>query len=106
MPTPPPSVRRTCSRCRQDQTPLRRGIHAVCNPKGHSVGLFCEDCIPVVRALVEDLARCHGAYIVAGRWLASPRGTPNLQSVEAIEAYLAARRVGEGSPVSLASVVI
>ena len=85
-------VRRECSRCHQDQTPRGRGIYEMRNPKGHGVGLFCEDCMPKVKALVDDMARWHGAHIVDGRYLSSPRGTPDLRSVEEIEAYLASRR--------------
>lgn len=72
------NVRRLCTGCGEDQTPFDRGLASMANARGTSLGLYCETCIPLVRAAVAAVDRRHGAVIAPdGRYLASPRGTPH-----------------------------
>lgn len=72
------SVRRLCTGCGEDQTPLGRGLASLTNARGIGLGLYCETCLPLVRAAVAAVDRRHGAVITPdGCYLASPRGTPH-----------------------------
>jgi hypothetical protein len=83
---------RVCSLCAVDQTPLGKGLNYQANSRGHCIGLFCDGCCGAAREAVDEVAALHGACIVDGRYMSSPIGTPNLQSVEQLRAYAIARR--------------
>ncbi len=70
-------VRRICTACKVDQTPLGRTLSEMRNARGVGTGLFCEDCHPAAVAHVQAIDRQHGALITPeGTYLCAPRGTP------------------------------
>jgi len=84
---------RICSSCKVDQTPFKRELYVCRNSKGYSIGVFCADCLPEAKAIVDDVARMHGAFItLAGRYLCAPVGVPDLRSAGELRKYLAERR--------------
>ena len=88
-------IRRVCQLCGVDQTPLGRGLDVENNSKGHCIGLFCIDCIPLVRKRVDTVAQIHGAYIENGVYRSSPRGTPDLRSAKAYDDYISKHMLSE-----------
>ena len=66
-------------------------LHSVSNCKGHSIGIFCSACALDAREVIDRIAGLHGAYIVNGRYLSSPIGTPDVRSLAEAREYVASR---------------
>lgn len=62
-----------CTLCEQSSATLT----GVVNARGVTLGLFCPSCETKMRSAVDRVNTRHGAYIVAGQYQCSPRGTPH-----------------------------
>lgn len=84
-------VRRICGMCGRDQTGNRRspGLCELRSSRGRCIALVCHACWPLGKRMVDELARMHGAYIVSGRYLCSPRNTPDVKSVAELQEAIA-----------------
>ncbi len=76
---------RTCDGCGKEASTLDAGVDF----HGNCFGFFGPCCREEVGGLRDKLAANHGAYIVAGVYQCSPKGSPAVRNLEHLRTLVA-----------------